>query len=137
MSESEELIGELLLHFSCSLQQNTHDIAFMQTHSPTRWLASNSIVSLGAGVYLTSALFNHSCDPSFMRANVGKAMVSLANRNLRAGEEISECYGQMYYTREGDNRRRELSSHYKFLCHCLPCLENWPTIKVGAVMPSP
>ena len=32
-----------------------------------------------------------------MRCNFGKGMVSVANRQIKAGEEISECYGQMYY----------------------------------------
>lgn len=129
LSEKELFLGKLLLHFTNTFPQNVHDIALLQTSEMKRWVNSSEIKSLGAGVYPTCALFNHSCDPSFMRCNFGKGMVSVANRNILAGEEISECYGQMYYSKNLDTRRAELRKHYKFECQCIPCLENWPTIK--------
>lgn len=129
LSEKELFMGKLLLHFTNTFPQNVHDIALLQTSEMKRWVNSSEIKSLGAGVYPTCALFNHSCDPSFMRCNFGKGMVSVANRNILAGEEISECYGQMYYSKNLDTRRTELRKHYKFECQCIPCLENWPTIK--------
>jgi hypothetical protein len=135
-----------MLHFTNTFPQNVHDIALLQTSEMKRWVNSSEIKSLGAGVYPTCALFNHSCDPSFMRCNFGKGMVSVANRyvvpteedfsmlrNILAGEEISECYGQMYYSKNLDTRRAELRKHYKFECQCIPCLENWPTIKVTTI----
>ena len=129
LTDQELFIGKIILHFTNTFPQNVHDIALMQTAEKSRWVNSAQIKSLGAGVYLTSALFNHSCDPSFMRCNFGKGMVSVANRQIRAGEEISECYGQMYYGKSRDDRRQELERHYKFECCCLACLEDWPTIK--------
>lgn len=80
LSEQELFIGTVILHFTNTFPQNVHDIALLQTHDTSRWLNSAEIKSLGAGVFLTSALFNHSCDPSFMRCNFGKGMVSVANR---------------------------------------------------------
>ena len=97
LNEKYLYIGRLLLHFSHSLPQNVHDIALLETSETRRWVNSAEIKSLGAGVYLTGALFNHSCDPSFMRCNVGKELVSVTNKNIQQGQEISECYGQMYY----------------------------------------
>jgi hypothetical protein len=129
MSEKELFIGTILLHFTNTFPQNVHDIALLQTVDSKRWVNSAEIKSLGAGVFLTSALFNHSCDPSFMRCNFGKGMVSVANRHIKAGEEICECYGQMYYTKGREQRREELERHYKFECGCLACLEDWPTIQ--------
>ena len=129
LSEKELFIGTLILHFTNTFPQNVHDIALLQTSVTSKWSNSGEIKSLGAGVFLTSALFNHSCDPSFMRCNFGKGMVSVANRNIKAGEEISECYGQMYYTKNKEQRRAELERHYKFECCCLACLEDWPTIR--------
>ena len=130
LTEKEAFIGKLLLHFTNSLPQNVHDIALLETSETKKWVNSSEIKSLGAGVFLTGALFNHSCDPSFMRCNVGKGMVSVTNRNITAGEEISECYGQMYYTKNIDTRREQLKQHYKFECQCNACLYNYPTIKV-------
>jgi len=129
LDEKSIFIGKLLLHFIITLPQNVHDIAMMETADTRRWLHSNNIKSLGAGVYLTAALYNHSCDPSFMRCNFGKGMVSVANREIAVGEEISECYGQMYYVKSLQQRRGDLKKHYKFDCRCLACLENWPSIK--------
>lgn len=129
LSEKELFIGKLILHFTNTFPQNVHDIALLETPEMKRWVNSSEIKSLGAGVFPTCALFNHSCDPSFMRCNFGKGMVSVANRNILAGEEISECYGQMYYSKNLDTRRAELRKHYKFECQCLSCLEDWPTIK--------
>ena len=129
LTEKELFFGELLLHFTNSLPQNIHDIAVLETSEVRKWVNTSEIKSLGAGVYLTGALFNHSCDPSFMRVNVGKSLVSVANRNIPRGEEISECYGQMYYTKNTDTRRDALRRHYKFECQCPACLYNYPTIK--------
>ena len=129
LSEKELFIATIILHFTNTFPQNVHDIALLQTPESKRWVNAAQIKSLGAGVFLTSALFNHSCDPSFMRCNFGKGMVSVANRHIRAGEEISECYGQMYYSKGREHRRTELERHYKFECCCLACLEDWPTIK--------
>ena len=129
LSEQEVFIGTLLLHFSNNLPQNIHDIALLETSEVRRWVNSAEIKSLGAGVFLTGALFNHSCDPSFMRCNVGKHLVSVTNKNIAPGEEISECYGQMYYTKSLDTRQEQLKKHYKFDCECPACYYNYPTIK--------
>ena len=129
LSEKEEFIGTLLLHFSNSLPQNIHDIALLETSEVRRWVNSAEIKSLGAGVYLTAALFNHSCDPSFMRCNVGKSLVSVTNKNIGQGEEVSECYGQMYYSKSVETRQEQLRKHYKFDCECVACYYNYPTIK--------
>jgi hypothetical protein len=34
------------------------------------------------------ALFNHSCDPSFMRCNRGRLILCVANRLIKAGENL-------------------------------------------------
>merc|ERR1711915_218733 len=122
-------IAKLLLHFLFNIPQNVHDIAFMETTNEHKWLNSNQMKPIGAGIYVTAALFNHSCDPSFMRCNYGKKIVNITNRNIKKGQEISECYGQMYYNTAFEQRQRNLKLHYKFDCKCLPCVENWPTIK--------
>ena len=103
LSERELFIGGLCLHFMICLPQNVHDIAVLETSETKRWVAtvmmmsimsmnddiitnrwvnSAEIKSLGAGVFLTGALFNHSCDPSFMRCNVGKVRSYLQPENI-------------------------------------------------------
>ena len=55
-----------------------------------RWVNSAEIKSLGAGVFLTGALFNHSCDPSFMRCNVGKVRSYLQPENTHKKYYITQ-----------------------------------------------
>ena len=55
--------------------------------------------------------------------------MSVTNKNIAAGEEISECYGQMYYSKSLDTRQEQLRKHYKFDCECSACYYNYPTIK--------
>ena len=40
-----------------------------------RWSPLSELRPLGAGLYTTAALFNHSCDPNIVRCNVGRVMV--------------------------------------------------------------
>ncbi len=47
--------------------------------------ASAEKVSLGAAIYPTLALLNHSCNPDFMRCNRGKGIVCVANRDIKKG----------------------------------------------------
>ena len=42
-------------------------------------------MSLGAAIYPTLALLNHSCNPDFMRCNRGKGVVCVANRDIKKG----------------------------------------------------
>ena len=129
LGEEERVVGKLLLRLVILFPHNVHDIAVLETPDTRRWTNAANIKSLGAGVFLTAALFNHSCDPSFMRCNTGSGLVSVAARRIPAGEEISECYGQMWYTRSADTRQAALSGHYRFQCQCPACLQSWPTVK--------
>ena len=49
-------------------------------------------ISLGAAIYPTLALLNHSCNPDFMRCNRGKGVVCVANRDIKKGSEVWEFY---------------------------------------------
>ena len=49
--------------------------------------------------------------------------------DIGQGEEVSECYGQMYYSKSVETRQEQLRKHYKFDCECVACYYNYPTIK--------
>ena len=59
---------------------------YLRTSGHTASLLSSVQVSLGAAIYPTLALFNHSCCPDFMRCNRGRGVVCVANRNIRKGK---------------------------------------------------
>lgn len=83
-------------------------------------------MSLGAAIYPTLALFNHGCDPSFMRCNNGNAVICVASKPISAGDEIMENYGLMFTLKSLGERQKILQGHYGFKCECLACVENWP-----------
>ena len=83
-------------------------------------------VSLGAAIYPTLALFNHGCDPSFMRCNNGNSVICVASKAISAGDEIFENYGLMFTVKTLGERQKILQNHYGFKCECVACVENWP-----------
>lgn len=68
LSNEEAYIGGLLLRHLQSLQFNAHEISELKnTESIVSQETTYEPESIGAGVYPTVALFNHSCDPSIIR----------------------------------------------------------------------
>ena len=82
---------------------------------------------VGAGLYTTAALFNHSCDPNIVRANVGRSMVSVTTRHIPAGQEIVDCYGLPWYSKPRETRQEITEKFYKFKCGCEACEGRWGT----------
>lgn len=72
LSEDEQFIGGLILRHLQILQFNAHEISELQNSNPDQQKsviipANYENVTIGAGLYPTLALFNHSCDPSIVR----------------------------------------------------------------------
>ena len=66
LTEDECYIGVLLNHFLSVLQFNSHEVAQFEMIAKNREEGAVSTF-IGAAVYPTLALFNHSCDPSIVR----------------------------------------------------------------------
>lgn len=97
-----------------------------------------AVVSLsvaGLGIYPLSAKLNHSCFPSAeyrLRPTLlpdagsnhvgrlaGAPLSMTLTRVVRSGEEITDCYTDMYTDRI--TRRNELLRAKQFICHCERC----------------
>ena len=118
---------QLLLHFLGVLSPNTHDIGELSLQKKGR-VAGSQMGSLGGGLYNTLSLFNHSCEPCFMRANVrGKAVVCVTVKAIQKGQEITENYGLSYVRDAKERRQTILREHYGFECVCTACREDWPS----------
>ncbi|CAB4058311.1 unnamed protein product [Lepeophtheirus salmonis] len=63
LTEDEQYIGTLLVHFLEVYQFNAHEIAQFEMVAKDKEEGAKSVF-IGAGVYPTLAMFNHSCDPS-------------------------------------------------------------------------
>lgn len=71
LADGELFIGSLILRHLQLLQFNAHEISELQNPSTPivtgGWETNYENTTIGAGLYPTLALFNHSCDPSIVR----------------------------------------------------------------------
>nr|XP_019541216.2 SET and MYND domain-containing protein DDB_G0273589-like [Aedes albopictus] len=119
-------LGRILLHNLQIVTYNSHEIAELQRKRPQD---SGYSVCIGAGLYPTLVLFNHSCDPGITRYFIGNAVYVRTIKNIPAGSMVAENYGQLY-TRAGRRERRKLlKENYKFDCGCQACEEDWPALQ--------
>ncbi|XP_058447148.1 SET and MYND domain-containing protein 4-like [Malaya genurostris] len=120
----DEFIGTILLHNMQIVTYSSHEISELQRRKEQD---SGNSVCIGAALYPTLVLFNHSCDPGITRYFIGNAVHVRTVKNISAGSMIAENYGQLFVRSELLERRYSLKSTYKFDCNCQACDENWPT----------
>ena len=124
-TDDEIFIGSLILRHLNVLQFNAHEVAQFEMVTKTSQEGAKSAF-IGAAVYPTLALFNHSCDPSIVRYYVEDYVVVQAIKNIFKGEEICENYGPIFFHSAKDDRQSRLEKQYWFKCSCVACQENWP-----------
>ena len=121
--------SHLLFHLLRVLPSNCHNIGEIRFDGGVGSgdsIRLGRMESIGGGLYNTLSLFNHSCCPSFVRANVdGSAVVCVTVRDIQAGEEITENYGPDHVKDPIGDRRDILQRHYGFVCKCQACVEEW------------
>jgi hypothetical protein len=119
-------ICSLLLSHLQSLPCNAHEVSEFIHHrlSPL----SSSCIEIGAGIYSTLSLFNHSCNPNVIRNFIGDTVIvrllsSISSDNI----ELLDNYGCLSATMDKTERQKKLDEQYHFQCQCQPCIEEWPT----------
>lgn len=120
--------GGRLLTLLQLLQFNVHEVSEMEVRAPRAYDTATSVF-VGAALYPTLALFNHSCDPGVVRYFCGTTVVVHAARGIRKGLPVSENYGFCYTNRARSERQDCLRQQYWFSCHCQACEEDWPLLK--------
>ncbi|KAJ1520536.1 hypothetical protein ONE63_003655 [Megalurothrips usitatus] len=120
--------GGRLLTLLQLLQFNVHEVSELELKAPKRYdtAASNFV---GAALYPTLALFNHSCDPGVVRSFCGTTVVIHAAKGIRPGQPVSENYGFCYSNKPRPERQDALRRQYWFQCHCQACEEDWPLLR--------
>lgn len=94
-------------------------------------------VAVGAGVYLTASMLNHSCNPNAVAAwgvrsaeekkeveGDGidmKEIVVVVSREVRKDEPICISYGPQLGKMSVEKRKLELMEKYFFECECEAC----------------
>lgn len=124
LSPEEQFIGRLLHKFQCGMKYNQHGI--YQTETNVEVGKKLPLVSSGIGVYPTLLFFNHSCSPNTLRINDGNMVYVIAKEVIKAGEEVSDCYGIHHLSIPRKERQEKLTKGFKFKCCCKACTENWP-----------
>jgi len=126
-TDDEIFIGSLILHHLNVLQFNAHEVYEVIRGSETKLKPYKNHV-IGLAVYPRSSYFNHSCQPSTARINIGNKLVIKSLMHIDKGEEVNDNYGQVFYFKESKERQRELNARYWFKCRCKPCTEEWPLL---------
>jgi len=126
LGETELEIGALMVHLMEVATMNSHEVGLLEASGDNNWLMGQT-KAVGCSLDPSLVLLNHSCDPSIIRVNIGTSTVCYANRDLKAGAEVTNCYSLPFCTTEKIIRQPDLLKKYKFCCSCAPCLEGWPT----------
>ncbi|XP_065073690.1 SET and MYND domain-containing protein 4-like [Ochlerotatus camptorhynchus] len=118
-------LGKILLHNLQIVTYNSHEISELHRRKSQD---PGYSVCIGAGLYPTLVLFNHSCDPGITRYFVNNAVYVRTIKNIPAGSVVAENYGQLYTRAARVERRKLLAENYKFDCNCQACEEYWLTV---------
>ena len=86
LSKEELFVCKVILRLINICPTNCHDVSEFETPVLDAFTTACNKVSIGAAIYPTLALFNHACDPSFMRCNKGNGVLCVANRKILKGE---------------------------------------------------
>ena len=85
LTSDEETVAELISVLVPVINVNTHPLHDV--------LSEHQNKTVSAAVYpVIAALFNHSCDPSLIRATWGDKLVLAAGRDIQTGEELTDMY---------------------------------------------
>ena len=109
---------------------NAHEISELQLN--TEDVGNSVSIEIGAGIYSTLSLFNHSCYPAVTRHFHGDTCVVRTIRAVREGDSVDDNYGTISELHDGAQRRLMLSSQYYFDCDCVACLERFPQYDILA-----
>ena len=118
------LTGSWLMTFLQVLPCNAHSISELSLRPEA--VFESSPHDIGAGIYATLSLFNHSCDPGLTRSFKGASVVSTAVKVIRQGEEVCDNYGAVYAIQGLVQRQATLRPQYYFSCWCEACVGDWP-----------
>eukprot|EP00808_Paulinella_micropora_P018372 g5375.t1 len=110
--ESQDSAAKLCLRLMRALNSNAHQL----DHA----LGGAMQLPLGVGLFPFSSKFNHSCYPNSIFANTGRVLTLRAIREIKADEELSVNYCDLYQAIW--TRRRELQLSKKFVCACRRCV---------------
>jgi len=116
--QQQEMVGQLASILISVVNVNTHPV-----HDMT---SSHQSKTICAAVFpVVASLFNHSCEPSLVRASWGSRLVLAAGREIEEGEELTDMYTVHWTEYTLEERREYLDRVFHFLCKCDACCNGW------------
>ena len=129
------IVGGLLLSHLQLLPCNAHEVSELSLDPLD--VAHSTTHEIGAAIYATLSLFNHSCTPAVTRHFHGDVCIVRTVRAIHPGEEVADNYGAVYEVQPRDVRRYEiLEPQYYFTCNCDACVNDWPQFDVLQTLPT-
>jgi len=116
-------IGKLIFLFTCGINYNQHGI--YEARGAIEAGKKLPLIDIGSAFYPNMVLLNHSCCPNTLRINQGKKSYLVAKHLIKAGEEVTDCYGMHHLTNQRDERLPILKKGFLFQCKCQACQDNW------------
>jgi hypothetical protein len=85
-----------------------------------------------SAIFLNISLINHSCLPNAeYRQNFKEGQMELySTQRIRAGQEVTICYGSNFHYMTASERKAYLHRVYGFICKCLACADG-PTSRMS------
>jgi len=129
LSPQEKLIAGVIVHLQEGIRFNLHQIMEVEkTNMSCLSMPQNKEV--GAAIFPTLLLLNHSCESNTLRLNInGNQVLLVAKRSIKAGEEVTDNYGIHHLTYPLEERQEKLHKGFKFCCWCDACQKDFPRMK--------
>ncbi|RWS21062.1 SET and MYND domain-containing protein (SMYD)-like protein [Leptotrombidium deliense] len=119
-------VGALLLkHISqiwCNVMSISTDKIY-ETDNIEKTTFFTDSVEIGAGMYPTICIMNHSCDSNVVNSFSGHVATSTALVKISSGDELLVTYGPHFKCMSFKDRQRFLKKRFCFDCRCTACKE--------------
>ena len=109
-------VASLLLKHILQLIANAHAISSSNT-----LLSANMEDIVASGIYPSTSMMNHSCNPNIITIFMDQYIIIKAATDILADEEIFISYGPHFKHMEMEKRQEILKSQFHFTCKCEPC----------------
>ena len=95
-------------------------LAFCRVASNSLTISDDELNNVGAGLYSTLSILNHSCDPNVFVVFQGTKAILKAARKIIPGEELLHSYVDLADSKS--LRQKRLKETYFFDCRCSRCM---------------
>merc|ERR1719219_828729 len=117
------MMFQIICHYYAAVLSNIHTTSELR-NAPNQQVANTPVaVALFPDVALH---INHSCDPNTFVIDIESSQVTIASRNIVAGEEITQVYCGHFGDTARSVRQSLLEEKYHFQCCCEACSQDYP-----------